>query len=538
MDLVLLGGTVLTMDASSGRAEALAVEGGKIAAVGPSAEVSKLVGPETRVVHLSGRAVIPGIVDAHNHFGMTVWEPVSVDCRMPPLNGINEVKDAIGAAASAAPAGQWIWGLGFEALTWGEKRRVTREELDEVAPNNPVCIMDYYYHACYANSAALKLAGFDRDTPDPERGWILKDGNGEPDGTLWESAMNPVHRMSMRAHIDQYGEEGVAGLVHQNCLRHLSLGITSVGDALVTPESAEVYRIADRLNKLPIMIHQMRGGDEFYRPPVKASKGEYTGDNVSDRLRGNIMKIFMDPVYPDNADVRHHHDGSTEHVGHRNYTQEEVDSLVLDAAGRDIQVAIHCIGEWGIEQGLNAFERAAREHPRPDPRFRIEHLTYPTLSQIKRAKSLGVIVSHQPAFLSTVGDMMRDHVEEMGIDAPPYPVASLLAEGIPMAAGSDFPCSLLDPRLGLYAMTTRSVKPDAHLVAPEEAVSVMDGLRMYTMGSAYAMFRENEVGSLERGKRADLVVLSHDPTGIDPSFIQDVKVQQTYVDGELLFELI
>ena len=126
--------------------------------------------------------------------------------------------------------------------------------------------------------------------------------------------MNPVHRMSMRAHIDQYGEEGVAGLVHQNCLRHLSLGITSVGDALVTPESAEVYRIADRLNKLPIMIHQMRGGDEFYRPPVKASKGEYTGDNVSDRLRGNIMKIFMDPVYPDNADVRHHHDGSTEHV--------------------------------------------------------------------------------------------------------------------------------------------------------------------------------------------------------------------------------
>ena len=148
MDLVLLGGTVLTMDASSGRAEALAVEGGKIAAVGPSAEVSKLVGPETRVVHLSGRAVIPGIVDAHNHFGMTVWEPVSVDCRMPPLNGINEVKDAIGAAASAAPAGQWIWGLGFEALTWGEKRRVTREELDEVAPNNPVCIMDYYYHAC------------------------------------------------------------------------------------------------------------------------------------------------------------------------------------------------------------------------------------------------------------------------------------------------------------------------------------------------------------------------------------------------------
>ena len=199
MDLVLLGGTVLTMDASSGRAEALAVEGGKIAAVGPSAEVSKLVGPETRVVHLSGRAVIPGIVDAHNHFGMTVWEPVSVDCRMPPLNGINEVKDAIGAAASAAPAGQWIWGLGFEALAWGEKRRVTREELDEVAPNNPVCIMDYYYHACYANSAALKLAGIDRDTPDPERGWILKDGNGEPDGTLWESAMNPVHRMSMRA---------------------------------------------------------------------------------------------------------------------------------------------------------------------------------------------------------------------------------------------------------------------------------------------------------------------------------------------------
>jgi predicted amidohydrolase YtcJ len=536
MDMIITGGTVLTMDPQGRRAEALAVRDGKIAAVGFATEIGAMAGPSTRVVSLNGRTLTPGFIDPHNHFSMTTFEPVSVDCRMPPLDGIQGVVDAIAAAAAGAPPGQWIWGLGFDPSTWGEKRRITRWELDEAAPDNPVCIMDFSYHATYTNTAALKLAGIDRNTPDPYRGMIVRDDHGEPEGTLWERAMNPVHRMTMRAHIEQYGEDAVAGLVHRNAMRHLSNGITSVGDALVMPESAAMYRLADARGKLPIMMHQMRGGDHFYDAPEKASKGGFPDDNVSDRLRGGIMKIFMDPVYPDYAKIKHHHDGHTEQVGARNYDQAEADALVLDAHSRGLQVAIHCIGEWAIDQGLNSFERALKEHPASDPRFRIEHLTFPSRAQIKRAAAMGIIVSQQPTFLHTIGDLLKDVVTDMAIDAPLLPLRTMLDEGVSLAAGSDFPCSPLSPILGLGTMVARSMQGDGHTIDAEEAVSPMEALRMYTMGSAYAMFRDGEVGSIEVGKRADMVVLSHDPTAVTPEFIKDIRVQQTYVDGKLLYE--
>jgi predicted amidohydrolase YtcJ len=536
MDLILTGGTVLTMDRQDRRAEAVAVRDGKISAVGPSAEIAATAGGSTRTVALAGRTLAPGFIDPHNHFSMTAFEPVSVDCRMPPLDGIKGVVDAIAAAAAGSPKGQWIWGLGFDPLTWGERRRITRWELDEAAPDNPVCIMDFSYHAAYTNSAALKLAGIDRNTPYPYRGMIVRDGRGEPEGTLWERAMDPVHRMTMRAHIELYGEDAVAGLVLRNAMRHLSQGITSVGDALVMPESAAMYRLADSRGELPIVVHQMRGGDHFYDPTERASRGGFPDDNVSDRLRGGIMKIFMDPVYPDYANIKHHPNGRTEHIGARNYDQDEADALVLDAHRRGVQVAIHCIGEWAIEQGLNAFERAAREYPASDPRFRIEHLTFPSLAQIKRAASLGVIVSQQPAFLHTIGDLLADVVDRMGVDAPVLPLRTMLDAGVTVAAGSDFPCAPLSPMLGLGAMVARSMQGDGHTIDPEEAISPMEGLRMYTMGSAAAMFREGEVGSIEVGKRADMIVLSHDPTAVTPDFIKDIAVQQTYVDGKLLYE--
>ena len=536
MDLVLLGGNVLTMDGRDTRAQAVAIEDGRIAAVGSSAEIAQLVGEGTRVVHLAGRTLTPSFSDPHNHFSMTTFEPVSVDCRMPPLDSIRGVLDAIEATASDALRGQWIWGLGTSDSHGG--RRLTRWELDEAAPDNPVCIMDYSYHGCYANSAALNLAGIDRDTPDPHKGWILRDENGEPSGTLWERAMDPVHTLSMRAHIEHYGEDAVADLVHQNAMRHLSHGITSVGDALVMPESAEMYRITDRRKKLPIVIHQMRGGDHFFSPPEEAAIGGFPDDNVSDRLRGGIVKIFMDPVFPLYGMVRHHPHGHNEQVGVVYYTQEEADRLVLSATERGLQVAIHCIGNVAIEQALNAFETAIKAHAPQDPRFRIEHFMFPDLAQIKRAASMGVIISHQPAFLRTIGELFEHTVEFMDLDAAAYPVRTMLDAGGPLAAGSDFPCSPVAPLTGLYAMASRTRELDGLKVAPDEAVSAMDGLKMYTRGSAHALFRDDEVGSLEKGKRADMVVLSHDPTAVDPDYIEKIDVQQTYVDGELLFERI
>ena len=535
MDLVIMGGNVFTMDPSNSRAEAVAVENGHIVAVGANAEVSKLIGEDTKVIHLGGRTLLPGFIDPHNHFSINALEPVAVNCSVPPHDSIGSVIGAISAAAKDVPRGRWLRGWGFRNRWLKDNRFITRWELDEAAPDNPVCIMDGSVHACYANSAALDLAGIRRDTPDPPHGQILRDDSGEPNGTLWEGAMDPVYQLSLRSHIEYYGD-GLADLVHRNCMRHLACGITSVGDALVVPAASEMYRTADNLKKLPFTLHQMLGAEGFFEPPTRTSQGELGDGNVSDRLRGGTMKIFMDPAFPTSAYTRHHAHGHDEHVGPINYTQQEADTLVLDAHKRGLQVAIHCLGNRSVEQALNAFEAALRAHPAEEPRFRIEHFMVTTPSQIKRAKSLGVMAVVQPGLHFTGGQRYRDRMEEMGGGVRATPLRTMLSEGLVVACSSDYPCGPLAPLTGLYAMVTRRTQREWEPVTPEEAVSPLDGLRMYTINSAYAMSREGEVGSLERGKRADMVVLSHDPTSVDPDFIRDITVEQTYVEGRLLYD--
>ena len=533
LDKALLGGNVLTMNEGAPRVEAVGFEKGKIVAAGATAEVSKMVGSDTQVVHLAGRTVIPGFVDPHNHFSFTTFQPVSVDCSVPPHVSINGVLDAIGAAAKSAPPGQWIWGWGFNARAMEGHRRITRKQLDEVAPDNPVTIEDSSVHAAYANTPALRLAGIDRNTPDPDHGQILRDDNGEPDGTLWEEALNSVYNLSLRAHLEQYGDYAV-DLVRQNCQRYMAAGITSVGDALVLPEAAEMYRQADTLGKLPFRMHQMLGGDEFFSAPSRVASGDTGDGNVSDRLRGGTMKIFMDPVFPSPALIQEHPHGDHEHIGARYYTQEEADIIVLAAHRRGLQVAIHCLGTWSIEQALNAFEAALKAHPASEPRFRIEHYSLPTLEQIRRTASMGVVSVMQPAFVYTGAVRGQERAEELGGGALVFPFKTMLAEGVTVAASSDFPCAPLEPLTGIYAVVTRKTRLGEGPIVPDEAVTPLEALKMYTLNAAYAMNREHEVGSIETGKRADLAVLSHDPTSVDPDFIREISVEQTYVDGELL----
>lgn len=534
MDSVFLGGRVLTMDHYNARAEAVAVDNGKIKAVGDTEEIKKVIGRGTTVVQLEGRALLPGFIDTHNHFSLTSFSPAYIDCRTPPHHSKSGVLKSIEAAAIGAPAGRWLTGYGFGSRAMKDPRGLMRWELDEAAPDNPVCILDSSVHACFANSAALALAGIDRTTPDPSRGRILREKNGEPNGILWESAMNPMFALSINAYMDRCGDD-VPGLVHANCMRHLSYGITSVGDALVSPDVGEMYRRVDSLNKLPFTVHQMIGGDRFYDPPEKMAAGDIDDGQVSDRLRGGTIKLFVDPVFPSYALFRYSESGSVEPVGDPNYTQEEVERLVTAAHRRGLQVALHCIGTRAIEMGLDAIEKAQRLHPLENPRFRIEHFTLPTKIQIDRARSLGVVVCSQPPFVFTYGARYLDVVDEMGGDIRILPFQTMLSQGLRVAASADSPCAPVEPLLGLYAAVTRLPRSGGPSIVPEEAVSPMDGLRMYTIDAAYAMGRDAETGSLEPGKRADMVVLSHDPTKVDPLFIRDISVEQTYVDGECVY---
>lgn len=535
----MLGGRVLTLDVRQRTVEALAVRDGTIAAVGASADIAPLATAATETVHLAGRAVIPGFVDPHNHFSLTAFAPVAVDCSVPPLSDKSAALEAIAAAAGDAPTGRWIWGIGYSTRRGRAPDALTREELDRAAPDNPVCVIDSSVHACYANSAALALARIDRETRDPEGGRILRSEDGDPTGVLWERAMNPVHRQSTAGLIAYYGEEAIADLVHANAMRHLACGITSVGDANVMPEGAAMYRSAEVRGRLPIAIHQLRGGEEFLAPPERAVAGAFLDDDDdSDRLRGGSVKIFMDPVFPRNAGLRIHPDGHRERLGTPFYTQQQADGLTLAAAERGLQVAIHCLGGWAIEQGLNALERALERFPAPRAPHRIEHFGEPAREQIARAAALGIMVVYQPSFLYQSGERAAAALAELGSDVPPAPLRTMLDEGVQVAASSDFPCAPLEPLNGLYSLVSRRTRDGVATVAPEEAISALEGLRLYTLGGARAMSRESEVGSLEVGKRADLVVLSHDPTAVDAEHIREITVLQSYVDGRCLYDLL
>jgi predicted amidohydrolase YtcJ len=346
--------------------------------------------------------------------------------------------------------------------------------------------------------------------------------------------MDLIHTVSLGAYLDYY-KESVADLIHRNGLRHLACGVTSVGDALVTPEAAEMYRLAESHRLLPLAVHQMLGGDQFYAPPEKVVAGASGDGNVSDRLRGGTVKLFMDPVYPGFALIRFHACGQEERLGECCYTQDEVDRLVLAAHQRGLQVAVHCLGTWAVERALTAFERAQRSYPRAAARFRMEHCVLPTLSQIKRAQSLSVVAVVQGPFILRSGDRFVTRAQEMGGEVMALPFRTMPDEGMVVAASSDSPGRPVDPLLGLYAMVTRRTQSAGPPAGADEAVTPQQGLRMYTINAAYAMGREREVGSLEPGKRADMVVLSADPTVVHPDFIRDIAVEQTYVEGRLMY---
>ena len=536
MDLVMLGGRVLTMAAGRPRAEAIAVNDRKIVAVGSTADIAPLIEADTEIVHLAGRAVIPGFVDPHTHFHITVFEPVAVDCRIPPLADKRAVLDAVAAAASETPPGRWIWGLGYSSQLGQQPSELTRHDLDLVAPSNPVCIIDRSVHCCYANSAALALARIDSGTSNPDGGEIVRGEDGEATGWLWERAMDGVYGVSLAALIEYYGDDFAADLVHQNAMRHLANGITSVADAAVGPDAARLYRIADERGALPITLHQMRAGPGFFAAPEQIAREGVSDVAISDRLLGGTMKMFMDPVFPTNAGIHVHSDGRKDYVGRPYYTQDQANGLAVSAARQGMQVAIHCLGTWAIEQGLEALARAAPESGRADPRHRIEHFSSPTREQIGRAAELGVTVVHQPSFFYRDGERAAVTLSEAGIDTPPAPYRTMLDEGVNIVASSDFPCGPLPPLEGIYSLVSRRSRDSADSIAPEEALTAEEAIGLYTLGGARAMHREMEAGSIEVGKRADLAVLSHDPTSVEPAYIREIDVEQTFVDGRRLYD--
>ena len=501
---LLVNATVLTMDESLPVAQALAVKDGRIVEVGGTDEVLWLREDDYEVVDLGGRTVVPGFVDPHNHFSIGAFETLWADCR--GARSVADLQQTLAAAARDTPAGAWVRGVGYDHHVLGV--HPTRGDLDAAVPDRPALVMHFSHHQCVANSRALAEAGIARGTPDPPGGEIARDKSGEPTGLLSERAMSRAETASREAWEARFSEVARAA-----SRRYAALGITAIQDAAVTPAMARRYADARAAGALAIEVGEvMVGSRGWFERPDDAAPGS--------------LKIFVDGGY--RCAMRVTRDGMPRTSGFLFYTREELAALLLAAwrAGRD--VVCHAIGNLGIETAVGAIEDAVRAMPEGRARVRIDHAIFLTAELIARIAALGIWVVAQPSFLWDARATSSATSPDPAILQRPF--ASVARAGVSQAFSSDYPCGSNAPLVGIAAAVTRTSR-QGRVAAPEEAISVSAALEAYTLGAARAARIDAVTGSLEPGKRADLLVLSTNPLECSPTELAAIRVLETWMKG-------
>jgi predicted amidohydrolase YtcJ len=538
--LVLRGGRVYTADPAHGWAEAIAVRGDTIAAVGSNAEIARWVGPGTRVVELAGRPVLPGFIDTHIHFleGSLLLGQVKLD----QARSLPEMLAIVKAYAEAHPDAPWIEGMGWNySFVEGGRRLPTRQDLDAVVPDRPVYLQAYDAHTAWVNSKALEVAGLDRRAELHGFGEIVRDATGEPTGVLKErDAMALVHKaIPAPTHAEKLAA------LRRGLAEAARLGITSIhiahGSPTVEPSPPHAPDELDLYEELA------RAGELTVRVYMAMSVGKDTSDATLDRwvalahrLRGpwvkaGAVKIVMDGVIESHTAgmlAPYSDDGSTS--GSPAFTQAELDALVARLDRRGFQIFTHAIGDRSVRMVLDAYARVRAADPARPRRHRIEHIEVTTAEDVPRFAALGVIASMQPYHASPDLNGAWDRAVGPERIALAFAWRSLRDAGARVIYGSDWPVVTQDPLVGLHAAVTRedlSGKPAGGWI-PAQRLTLEQAIRGYTSDAAYASFDEDNRGSLAPGKLADLVVLSQDLFAIDPRRIADVKVVMTVVGGE------
>jgi predicted amidohydrolase YtcJ len=485
-------------------AQALAVKDGRIVEVGGTDEVLWLREDDYEVIDLEGRTVVPGFVDPHNHFSIGAFETLWADCRA--ARGVADVQRALAAGARDAPAGAWVRGVGYDHQALG--LHPTRGDLDAAVPDRPALLMHFSHHQCVVNSRALAEAGIARGTPDPPGGEIARDRAGEPTGLLFERAMSRAETASREAWEARFTEVARAA-----SRRYAALGITAIQDAAVTPAMARRYAEARAAGALAIDVGEvMVGSRGWFERPDDAAPG--------------TLKVFVDGGY--RCAMRVTRDGVPRTSGFLFYTRGELAALLLDAWRGGRRVVCHAIGNLGIETAVGAIEDAVRAMPEGRARVRIDHAIFLTSELIARIADLGIWVVAQPSFLWDARGTPGGPAPDPAILQRPF--ATTLRGGVSQAFSSDFPCGSNAPLAGIAAAVTRTSRHGL-LAAPEEAMSVTAALEAYTLGAARAAGIDAITGSLEPGKRADLLVLSANPLECPPTSLAEIRVLETWTSG-------
>lgn len=520
-------GRIVTLDEAHPDAEALAVAGGRIVAIGTEAEVTAAVGPGVRRVPLPGVAV-PGLADAHVHALAFGEQLETID-----LRGLQkeEILRLVADRARALPPDTWIQGRGWDQGFWRPVAFPTAADLDRVAPAHPVALTRIDGHSVWINSRAMRLAGIVRTTRDPDGGHLMRTPDGAPSGILVDGAVplvTTVMPVPTRAQLLKRLEAALA--------RYVSWGLTTVHDAGVDLQGIEFYKELLAARRLPLRVYVMAEGKGDTAARLLAQDPEpVLGDN---RLSIRSFKAMLDGALGSRgAQLLQPYTDAPGERGLELMSDTALAALVRGAVARGYQVNAHAIGDRAIRRALDAFE----QYGGPDlgrRRFRVEHASVIDDADLPRFARLQVIASMQPGF---VGEYSRWSADRLGPTRVMrvLPTVELLKSGAIVAAGSDYPAADSGkPLVSLYCMVTRMGARGAPAGGwhPEEKVDVMTALRAMTWAPAFAAFQEQDLGALAIGRLADLTVLSADPRTTPPEQLKDLSVTMTVVGGVAVFE--
>jgi predicted amidohydrolase YtcJ len=529
-DLVLLNGTVWTVNPEYPKAEGVAVMGKKIFEVGTSEQIKRLIGPDTRVVDLEGGLLLPGFIDSHTHFLDGGFALASIQLR--DVKSQEEFAARIKEKARDLGEGEWILNGDWDHQQFDPPELPRKEWIDPVTPRNPVCVNRLDGHMVLANSLALHLAGINRDTPSPEGGVILKDPDtGEPTGILKDAAINLVQHHIPEPSLAQKISAAKAALKHAN-----EMGVTSVHD-MAYAGNFEVYQELQKRGELLARLYvyipitevellvrlklKSPFGNDFLR--VAGLKGFVDGS------LGSSTALFFEP-YTDDSTKR----GI---LNSQMFPEGIMEERILNADKGGLQVATHAIGDKANHIILDIFERVIQENGPRDRRWRIEHAQHLLPEDIERIARLNIIASVQPYHAIDDGRWAEKKIGHERCRTS-YAFKSLIDAGALLVCGSDWTVAPLDPISGIYAAVTRRTldgkNPEGWF--PEQKISLEEAIKGYTINGAYAEFAERKKGSIERGKLADLVVIDRNLFAIPPEEIRGAKVMVTVLDGEVVYQ--
>ncbi len=535
-DLILHNGQILTVDAKDSVARAVAIRENQFVAVGAEAEVLVLAGPATKVIDLQGKTVIPGIVDSHNHVPAA---GVLLDGVMLfGVDTIDGVKEKVAARVKKAAPGEWVMGGGWIESQFKEYRMPTRWDLDEVSPDNPV-YLNRLFARCVVNSAALKLAGIDRNTPNPKRGTIDRDANGEPTGVLRDGAQALVRDIMPQGTL----EEKIAKTEYYMTLamkEYLRYGITSIVDPGVDVPTMRTYRKMHKEKKLPIRLNMMPDcyGLRSYEPAETEGIINYIGIDSGfggDWLNLGALKMAIDGGVGSKTAMMNEPwlDGSVTQIPLR-LDLEVMKDLFMKGHRVGWSVGVHCCGDRAQDIAVDALVAAQKTYPRRDVRHNIVHGYLPTPHSLDLMREYGIGVSVQPGFMYVEGDIYFDVLTQKQID---YfkPLRTYIDHGIIVAANSDMTSAHYNPFVGMYAAVARRTSQGRSL-GDTEKITRAEMLRLFTINGAWLAFTDDKVGSIEAGKLADLAVISDDILTCSDDAILGIEVEMTIIDGKIVHQ--